>query len=981
MESVFEFPGALEALVADFLNAPVVKNNSYKEDWTRAEYIEPLFTALGWHRLNPAHITNLSTGFVREVPLTEIESARSPDYGFYVNGRRKFFVEAKKPSINISLDEKSAFQIRHYGWSAQDDIGILTNFKEFVVYNCRVTPQDADRPDVGRIEKVRCDDYKLRWDWFMAHLSPNAVSQGSLQALTTQYKSQNRLISVDQAFLAEIEGWREALADSIFQTNQVSERSLSTIVQALIDRIVFLRIAEARGLENEGRLRSTLQGGRVYPALFEYFEEADTRYNSGLFHFRDEKGRDEPDKESATIQVSDAVLRPIIERLTSELSPYKFSVLPSDILGQIYERFLGREIQITGNRVVIDEKPEIRKSGGVFYTPSYIVDYIVDAVLEPILKGKSVEAAKVLRIVDPACGSGSFLISAYQKLLDWYQEKYSQFKRPGDRNRYLLTGIDGKTRLRLDVRKRILLDNIFGVDIDSQAVEVTKLSLLLKVIEGELQTAFSVERLLPDLDANIVCGNSLVGSDFYTTETLTTLVPHDDLNINPFDWKSAFPKIAEKRGFDAVIGNPPWLMAGYYVADSMSYFRSHYESAAGKVDLYYLFVEKAIRLVNAHGRVGMIVPSKLFHTQAAKNLRGMLANGGWIEEIVDFGTEKIFSEATNYSCILTLSRGNTGPVSVIRAKKGFHSAVSFAMERSELGPSTWHLIQPDRKDLWNKLRQDSTTLEILSSHFGNGVQSGADKSLILSVSDWNEIGIEPEICQPILRGRNVRRFDAQVDRYLLFPYDEHDGEYRIMDESTLGVKYPHAYSYLLDNRSTLEKRKWFGKGPEELSGSWYGMMYLDSLAAFSGDHLVTPALASVSSFALDSGNLFVTGTAGVSSIALKNSSAEFLYFVLGVLNSNLISEFLIDHSTPYQGGYFKFSAPYIRMAPIRTPNPKIRSSVQLRDDIASLARSLSTDTKDQTNAHRTQLISRLNDLVCLLYEVTDDERAILERQD
>jgi hypothetical protein len=291
------------------------------------------------------------------------------------------------------------------------------------------------------------------------------------------------------------------------------------------------------------------------------------------------------------------------------------------------------------------------------------------------------------------------------------------------------------------------------------------------------------------------------------------------------------------------------------------------------------------------------------------------------------------------------------------------------------------LIQPERRELWNKLRQDATPLEILSKHFGNGVQSGADKTLIRSSDEWSELGIEPDIFRPVLRGRNVRHFFARLDQYLLFPYAEHDGEYRILDESTLAVNYPRAHSYLLQNRSTLEKRKWFGKGPEDLSGSWYGMMYLDTLKAFSGEHLVTPALASESNFAMDSGNLFVTGTAGVTSIVLKDSSSELLYFVLGILNSVLISEFIIDHSTPYQGGYFKFSAPYIRMVPIRTPNLKIRSSVQLRDDIASLARSLSYDTADQSNAHRTQLISRLNDLVCLLYEVTDDERAILARQD
>lgn len=969
----------LVSLVAEFLSSPAVTSVGYKEDWTRAEYIEPLFNALGWTRLNPAHLSNRSTGYVRELPLSSSGSAKSPDYGFYVDGLRTFYVEAKKPSVNIRSDSKPALQIRNYGWSAKDDIGILTDFQDFAVYNCRLQPDKADTPDVGRVDYLTCSEFESRWQWLVDTFSPQAVSSGSLAELADNYKTKKRLVPVDSAFLQEIEDWRKHLAQAVLRENSLSQRVLSSIVQTTIDRIVFLRIAEARGLESEGTLQATLQHTPIYPALLRLFDQADTRYNSGLFHFRSEHARDEPDALSKKITIDDSVLRQMIDRLTSDDSPYRFSVLPTDILGQIYERFLGREIQIHHGQAVIEDKPEYRKSGGVYYTPSYVVDYIVDHTLGPLLAGKSTEKAKSVRIVDPACGSGSFLISAYQYLLDWYLHKYSQYKRPADRNRFLMTGADGRVRLKLDERKRILLDNIYGVDIDAQAVEVSKLSLLLKVIEGETQTAFVIDRLLPDLDANIVCGNSLVGSDFYTTNELITLTPNQASNVNALDWSSSFPSIAANSGFDAVIGNPPWLMAGYYVADSVEYFHRNYEACSGKVDLYYLFLEKALRLVKPTGRIGMIVPSKLFHTQAGRSIRGMLTRGGWIEEIVDFGTDRVFSEATNYSCILTLSSLDSGPISVIRAEKNFRTSSRFVMDRSDLGELTWHLIDPDRRDLWSKLSSAGTELNLLASHFGNGVQSGSDKILILNKEEWKALGIEAEICRPILKGRNVRRFLAAAEEFLLFPYETVDGEFRLIKRDQLRRRYPNAFEYLMEHRKVLTQRRWFNKSAAELSGDWYGMMYLDSQEAFAGRHIVTPALSNESNFAIDSNHLFVTGTAGVSSVILNNSAKEFKYFVLGVLNSTLLSEYIIDHSTPYQGNYFKFSAPYIRGAPIRLPDVKLRSIVRLAADIASVAEALSSKARSNTGADNVKLNLRLDDLVCSLYEVTDTERACLAR--
>jgi hypothetical protein len=975
------FPPALRELLADFNQTPAVRSSDYKEDWTRVEYIEPLFNELGWRRINPAHLTNRSSGYVREIPLNDEGSARAPDYGFYVDGRRYFYVEAKKPWINLKEDPAPAYQIRHYGWSAKDDVGIVTDFEEFAVYNCRVQPETAERPDVARIDYLTSSDFEARWPWLLEHFSPTAVAGGSLERLAQDYRDKKRLIPVDTAFLREIEQWREDLAGSISVANQLSGRELNAAVQSLIDRTIFLRIAEARGLESEGTLRATLDSSPVYPNLLKLFERADTRYNSGLFHFRVEKQRPEPDRLSPRLVVEDAALRSMIDRLTSPESPYRFSVLPTDILGQVYERFLGHEIHQRGNSVVIELKPEVRKSGGVYYTPQYIVDYIIDKSLGPLVAGKSLAQVKSLRVVDPSCGSGTFLLSAYQFLLDWHQERYAQYKRESDRYRYLMVGADGRLRLKLSERKRILIDNIFGVDIDLQAVEVAKLSLLLKVIEGETQAAFVVDRLLPDLDSNIVCGNSLIGSDFYPTAELIHLTSDEAAKVNPLDWSSAFPNIAAKHGFDAVVGNPPWLMAGYYVADSMNYFHRHYETCTGKADLYYLFLEKALRLVKQGGRIGMIVPSKLFHTQAAKRLRGLLSQGGWIEEIVDFGTERIFEGATNYSSILTMSAGNSGPLSVLRSKRHFSETRPFSVDRSSLGIDPWHLIDPERRDLWETIERGSVHLRQICSRFGNGVQSGLDSLLLMSEERREALGLEAEVFRPILKGKDVRRFSVdEKDQLIVFPYDTDDDQFVVIDEVDLRRRYPNTYAYLSENRQVLEKRRWFGKGPTDLSGAWYGMMFLDTPSSFSVPHLVTPALSNKSNFAMDEETLlFVTGTAGVSSVIPESQDEEFRYFILGALNSLLLSEFIIDHSTPYQGNYFKFSAPYIRPVPIRVPNMSLRSSRSLVSDIAVVAQALSTSSDAQAGVQPTALELRLNELVFELYQIDETARACLDR--
>ena len=426
---------------------------------------------------------------------------KAPDYSFRIGGQRKFFVEAKKPSVNLKDEPAAAFQIRRYAWSGKLPLSIITDFEEFAVYDCRIRPDQKDKADKARIIYYTYRQYADKWDEIAAVFSKDAILKGSFDKYAESSKTKRGTSEVDSAFLTEIEIWRDELAHNIALRNTLSVRELNDSVQRTIDRIIFLRIAEDRGIEEYGSLRSLCNGSNTYGRLQELFYKADDRYNSGLFHFRHEKDEEEPaDNLTPKLVIDDKPLKDILRNLYYPDSPYEFAVLPADILGQVYEQFLGKVIRLTSDhRAVVEDKPEVKKAGGVFYTPTYIVDYIVKNTVGKLLEGKNPKTAQSLRILDPACGSGSFLLGAYQNLLDWHlryyiannPEKHAKAKKP-----ILYQGQGGAWHLTTAERKRILLNNIYGVDIDIQAVEVTKLSLLLKVLEDETAETLNQQRRL-----------------------------------------------------------------------------------------------------------------------------------------------------------------------------------------------------------------------------------------------------------------------------------------------------------------------------------------------------------------------------------------------------------------------------------------------------------------------------------------------------
>jgi len=895
------------------------KSGQYNETQVRREFLDPFFKALGWDIDNVQGFAEAYKDVIHEDQIRVAGAAKAPDYSFRIGGTRKFFLEAKKPSIYIKGDPSPAFQLRRYAWTESLPLSLLTDFEEFAIYDGRFKPVNGDDASLARIFYCTYKDYAEKWDWIASIFSRDAVLKGNFDKYAESVRSKRGTSTVDEDFLRTIERWRTDLAQNLALRNPaLTQRELNFAVQRIIDRIIFLRICEDRAIEDYGRLRTLTEGERIYPRLCEHFEQADTRYNSGLFHFRQEKGRQEaPDELTLKLAIDDKLLRDILRPLYYPQCPYAFSHFPADILGQVYEQFLGKVIRLTeGHRAVIDEKPEVKKAGGVYYTPTYIVKYIVEQTVGKLLEGKTPKQASALHILDPACGSGSFLIGAYQHLLDWHLNWYVQHdpaKHAKGAKPVLVQTIGGNWKLTIDERKRILLNNIYGVDIDAQAVETTKLSLLLKVLEGEthqtLEPVFKIfhERALPDLGNNIKCGNSLIGPDFYWQHQLTLFDEEERLRINVFDWVAEFPQIFRRKpptgevretpassplddtmpgvplhggygrkrikeakvgfsplepewegGFDAVIGNPPYVRIQTLQASrplEAKYLNCNYRTASrGNYDLYAVFVERSLALLRKPGRLGLILPHKFFNAEYGQSLRWLLCSGKHLEQIVHFGHEQVFHKATTYTCLLFLSKEpvstcNFYQVENIREWAKSREAKQRQLFAKEFTESPWNIHAGPEAQVMKRLESCEHQLKDVARLFV-GVQTDADDVFILqatgrrrgqiccaSAATGSEHWFEEDHLKPFLKGAlDVKRYELpQTARYLIFPYCNETGKSNLISPDEYARDFPLTWDYLEKNRARLSKRAKGALGP-----AWYGYVYKKNHLRFEQRKILAP---------------------------------------------------------------------------------------------------------------------------------------------
>jgi len=1039
-------PETIQPLVDKYTfhrDAYIRGQEKYNEAQLRQDFTDPFFHALGWDVNNNKGHSEAYREVMHGEPIRIRGTTFFFDYTFRIGGVRKFIVETKKPSVRIKDDGDSALQLRRYAWNAKLPLSILTNFEEFAIYDCTIKPEHGDTAAKGRIEYFTYNEIPAKWEYLVSVFSQDSILKGSFDKYVGSQKGKKGTATVDDDILTEIESWRDALAKNIAIRNPtLSVDELNTVVQRTIDRLLFLRICEDRGIEEYATLHKLLEGEHVYTRLCKHFLQADAKYNSGLFHFEKEVDWDEmPDTLSLSLAVDDKVLKGIIKRLYYPETPYLFSVIPPAILGHVYEQFLGKVIRLTPtHRAEVDYKPAVKKAGGVFYTPQYIVEYIVKHTVGELVKDKTPRDVAKFHLLDPACGSGSFLIGAYQFLLDWHRDWYIENLVPVFIDKKSVTdpavlallpeaiprgkkkfaqielpiykaGTSGDTaRTRSDWRlttvekKRILLNNIFGVDIDQQAVEVTKLSLLLKVLEEEneenidKQLKLFAERALPSLHQNIKCGNSLIGTDILTPEIPGEVVKR----INPFDWEREFADVMKAGGFDAVIGNPPYIRIQTmkeWAPQEVEFYKKKFVSASkGNYDIYVVFVEKGLLLLNKNGLLGYILPHKFFNAQYGEPLRSVIAKGKHLKEIVHFGDLQIFNNATTYTCLLFLSRQSKNDfifskIEKIEIWKSLGESESQSLSQDNISNENWNFVSGDFEKIFNKMKNQSKLLSELANIFV-GTQTSADDIFVLerckikgktitgySVSLDKEVTIEEEITKKFLRGKQIRGYlKPQTNARLICPYQINENDSHLLSTTELSNTFPLAFEYLKENQKQLAERE---KG--RFKNNWFAFGYPKSMTQFQKHKIIVPDYNNVASFTYDVDEHFFKTGYGV----LTKSQEIVPFFLLGLLNSKLLFWYLKQIGISLRGGYIRFWTQYLEQLPIRTINFSDPADKARHDRMVALVTQmldLNKKVQDATLDHDKELLARqveatdaaIDKLVYELYGLTEEEIAIVE---
>jgi type I restriction-modification system DNA methylase subunit len=626
--------------------------------------------------------------------------------------------------------------------------------------------------------------------------------------------------------------------------SNLDKQTLLRLTQKLCDRIIFILFAEDRGLLRANTIKeirdefhaqkfSSYALYDIYKFYFNAINEGNDKlnipkYNGGLF---------------ATDPLLDSLIidDEYLDMEAQKLSDFDFvSEISVNILGHIFEQSLTdlEEINASINDTEFDKKKSKRKKDGVFYTPEYITRYIVEntlgklcetkkkelfgseALASPINPKKLTKAenetlAKLyeyrdfllnLKILDPACGSGAFLNQALEFLI-------REHKNVDDYRR----SYENEMLSLYDIEANILEHNLYGVDINEDAVEIARLSLWLR-------TAHKGRELI-NLGAKIKCGNSLI-ADKSVAE-------------NAFVWEDEFPEVFAQGGFDVVIGNPPYVRQEMLALEAKNHFAANYATYHGMADLYVFFVECGYLLLREGGKFSYIFPNKWMRAGYGKPLRTFLMDKN-IEEIIDFGDLPVFEEATTYPLILTMSKREAGKTfkSVELKSLDFGDLGTFITENAQTVAMSGLSAEGfsmggENGELLEKLKQNSITLsEYVGGEAYRGIATGLNEAFVIDEATKNVlIKADPksaEVIKPFLGGRDIKRYDfPQVENYLLFipwHFPLHDNPKisgaSIEAEEAFKCDYPAVYNHLVGFKDKLENRN---KAETGIRYEWYAL--------------------------------------------------------------------------------------------------------------------------------------------------------------
>jgi len=979
---------AIKKLGADFrANEANFLSPAYQEQEARNDFINKFFFALGWDVYHDLQKNPFQQEVKLERGVAMGASERRADYAFYVaphfrKDNVRFFVEAKKPAGEIATPD-NCFQTIRYGANAGTPLAVLTSFRQLAVLDSRY------KPDIETATKrvVRSYDYteyaeEAKFREIFHLFSREAVAGGALEALAESLPTKRGkavpggtgALVIGDAFLQELDAWRGTLARAFKNRNPgLDGETLTEITQRTLDRLVFLRFLEDKLIETKESVASLGRRGSAWQDFAAASRRLNGIYNGIVFRHHDRL--DGPD-----FQVDDGVFADVCQWLSDPHSSYDFDKIPIHILGSIYERFLGKVIVTTDKRARVEEKPEVRKAGGVYYTPHYIVRYIVENTVGKLIEGKTPAQIAEMRFADIACGSGSFLLGVFDLLLhyhrDWFNANPDRAKKAG-----CVLRDDGAWHLSLKQRREILLNNIYGVDIDHQAVEVAQLSLYLKLLEEETtasahdyQLEFR-ETLLPSLNKNIVCGNSLIGTDISTGLLLDT---GQERKLNPMDFEQRFPDIMKRGGFDAIVGNPPYIRMEEF-KPLKDYLREHYQAHADRADIFFYFIERAIGKISDKGSLGYIVSNTFTRSRSGQSLRAYLGKTLNVQTIVEFGDFTPFADAEVYPLILIGNKSGSQQNTVDfvlqtcdpnkNADKYFNDVV--ALERSCLANESWVFEEAGTRKLRARLLKEFPPLSEKYGAVRMGIKSGLNEAFIITDEQRAKIIKEnpgaKEIIKPYLGGEDLDDWCHHWQKKWMI-YIPHG--FRIS-------KFPAVRKHLEPFREALERRV--------TEQNWYELQQPQEAYADLLDKpkIVYPDISRYPKFSLDTRGMYFSNT--VYFIASDS------LFLLGLLNSSLLWFVVRGLSNALRGGLWRFRlfSGHVEKLPVRTIDSSKPADKSRHDKMVALVEQMLAAQKQraaaQSDADRdfygnkcAGLDRQIDALVYALYGLTADEIKIVE---
>lgn len=972
--------------------------NAYNETECRDEYISPLLECFGWD------VRNMGGKLpqYKEVVVERFSnSSERPDYTLTLNGVSKMFVEAKKPSVDITIEFEPAMQIRKYGWNAKHALAILTNFEDLLIYDTTNQPKAEENAISSLYRKYHYEQYVEKYQEIADLISKDSVYSGRFDEIVqadfqngTRYTTQ-----IDETFLHHINQWRLQIGEYLYQHKSVYKDMslLNDMVQDFINQIVFLRICEDRKLPIYRKLYETIEDRQeLQEKLTAVFKEADRRYNSKLFHGN-----------NPIFDLSSEIIFEMIESLYYPRTPYLFTIIEPSLLGKIYEAFLAESLVLKNGKICLAQKKEyIYKS--VVSTPIEIVKYMVKAVLNPVCCGKTPNDIRKLKIADIACGSGIFLEEAYQFLIDycteWYEENDAE---------HLIELESGKRKLPLAEKKEILCKCIYGVDIDVHAVEVTKFSLLLKLIEDETEPSVKSDKpILPDLDANIKHGNSLITSEDLNNRKVET---EQLLRIVPFDWNT----INDGNKFDVILGNPPYVKTEdlHLISEKAEFeiYKSKYCTAYKQFDKYFLFVEQALRLLNIEGRLSYIIPNKFYKIAAGQELRKLIC--GKVCSIDDFGDMQLFPDKTIYSSIVTIAYQNQESMKYTRVDSLVDlwtgkQLESILIRNEQLDKNPWRLSTDIAfLQMLENLNGKIVPLSKVANIY-NGIQTSAERPEKFSDKKavyWfdhteikkenekyvfvkkygKEYKIDKELLRPYFKPtkaaeKGMETYSAlTTDKQIIFPYDS---EGKLISIDQMKSDYAETFQYLEDCYDRLVPKclnHGVGRDVADATGdTWYQYGRTQALTAFiNTPKLIVRVLSKTPMYAFDDKDMLIAsgGTAGYCAVSRLLGSEYELEYIQAWLAHPYTEKIFQIQGSDFENGFTARGTFLLKKLPfvlldfedsrqMDLYNDVVASSKRIYEINDSLRQHIDRASKNILEKEKNRMINKIENLISRVYQ-------------